>query len=151
MKRKIIFTILIIIVVAGTYCLFFGNDKKPDREYLNQKGKFTIGLYLGRTIDDSLTKSIYYEYEVEGKSYQLFDTECYLDSDKANDHFYFKNYPLLKGNLFVILYDSINPERSIIRLDHPLKDSVDFKRNILKIEKERDESKESGQKIKEEE
>ena len=108
-----------------------------DRGYLNENGKYAIGRYLGRTVNDSITESVFYEFQVSGDTFQQFDMECFKDSEKAWDHFYFSKYPLLKGNLFVILYDSLNPANSIIRLDYPLRDSNDFKSSITKINQER--------------
>jgi len=126
-----------IIIILGTMVLISCNNHSPDRNYLHENGKFAMGVYIGRTLQDSITQSVFYEYEINGDTIQQFDMECYKDSEKARDHFYFSKYPLLKGNLFVILYDSINPANSIIRLDYPLRDSNDFKSSIIKINKER--------------
>jgi hypothetical protein len=133
MKKFLKILFLIPLLVLWISCEY----EKPDRAHLNKNGKFTIGLYLGRTVVDSITESVFYEYEVAGDTFQKFDMECYLDSEKAKDHFYFKNYPLLRGNLFVVLYDSLKPEISIIRLDYPLRDSIDYESSIRKINKNR--------------
>jgi hypothetical protein len=126
-----------IIIILGTMVLISCGHQIPDRNYLNENGKFAMGVYIGRTVQDSITQSIFYEYEINGDSIQQFDMECFRDSEKARDHFYFTKYPLMKGNLFVILYDSLSPANSIIRLDYPLRDSNDFKSSIIKIKKER--------------
>ncbi len=134
---KQLVTILYILLFFGTSILFNSCSRSSspiDRESLNQHGKLAIGVYLGRTVEDSKTASVVYEYEVNSQVYQNSDKECFLDSDKAKDHFYFTKYPLLKGNEFVVLYDSINPETSIIRLDYPLRDSTDFESYIRKFQ-----------------
>lgn len=140
MKQSEIIFYIILFLGAGIFVTSC-NSSSPtvDREILNQKGKLAIGVYLGRTVEDEKTVSVVYEYEVDRQLFENRDRECFLDSDKAKDHFYFTNYPLLKGNEFVVLYDSINPEISIIRLDYPLRDSTDFKSYERKFEKMRSE------------
>ncbi len=135
MKR--IVTILYLLLVLGIGILFRSCDSsslKVDRERLNQHGKLAIGVFIGRTVEDKKTTSVVYDYEVNGQAFKNNDKECFLDSDKAKDHFYFTKYPLLKGNEFVVLYDSLSPESSIIRLDYPLRDSTDFKSYIRKFQ-----------------
>ncbi len=132
---------LLLIAGIGFYLLACNQSIEPiDREYLNQYGKLAIGVFLGRTIEDSKTRSVVYEFQVDTMSYQKDDGLCYLDSEKAKDHFYFTNYPLLKGNKFVVFFDSFNPETSIIRLDYPLRDSTDFISYIREFEKLRSET-----------
>lgn len=131
MSRRKSFLIFVALVAMGIFfpsCNFL--EDQPDRESLNQYGKLAIGIYLGRTVEDSQTSTVVYEYQVNNVFFENSDGYCYLDSDKAKDHFYFTNYPLLKGNKFVVLFDSLNPETSIIRLDYPLRDSTDFKSYI---------------------
>lgn len=139
MKSTTLFYNFILIVVIGFFLLACENSTSVDRENLNQYGKLAIGVYLGRTVEEMKTASVVYEYEVNNQSFQNSDNECYLDSDKAKKHFYFTEYPLLKGNEFVVLYDSIYPKTSIIRLDYPLRDSTDFKSYVQEFMKRRSE------------
>ena len=134
MKNNTFFCNFLLIVGIGFYLLACNKSNPVDRENLNQHGKLAIGVYLGRTVEDSKTASVVYEYDVNNQSFQNSDKECFLDSDKAKDHFYFTKYPLLKGNEFVVLYDSLSPESSIIRLDYPLRDSTDFKSYVRKFQ-----------------
>jgi hypothetical protein len=143
MIRKIVIILLIIAFAIGSYFVFFGSSGEPiNRDNLNQHGKLAIGVFLGRTVEDSKTKTVVYEYLADTVLIQNSDGLCYLDSEKASDHFYFTKYPLLKGNEFVVLYDSLNPEISIIRLDYPLRDSTDFNSYIVEFEKKRMEKEE---------
>lgn len=143
MSRRKSFLIFLALVATGIFfpsCSYLENQ--PDREVLNQSGKLAIGVYLGRTVEDSKTSTVVYEYQVDNVFFENSDGFCYLDSDKAKNHFYFTQYPLLKGNEFVVLYDSLNPETSIIRLDFPLRDSTDFKSYIREFGKLRTENNE---------
>lgn len=141
MKRFEIISYIILFFGVGIFISSCdSSDLTVDRENLNQNGKLAIGVFLGRNVEDAKTASVVYEYEINDQLFQNCDKKCFFDSDKAKDHFYFKNYPLLKGNEFVVLYDSLNPESSIIRLDYPLRDSVDFKSYVRKFVKMRSET-----------
>ena len=43
---------------------------------------------------------------------------------------------------FLVIYDTVNPKESIIRLDYPIKDSTDFRRYVKEFEQKRKQNEE---------
>jgi len=46
------------------------------------------------------------------------------------------------GMKFLVIYDTVNPKESIIRLDYPIKDSTDFRRYVKEFEQKRKQNEE---------
>ena len=76
-----------------------------------------------------------FSYIVDNTEYEGIDGNCDIDSKEAGSKF----YNVKKGEKYLVFYKQDNPEKSIIRLDYPIKDSTDFKRYVKEFEQMRKE------------
>jgi len=135
--NKITLIIIIAFFIGGIFFVQFGKkDKLAKRNLLKNEGGFAIGIFESRNLSNGRTYSVSFSYIVDSRNYRNGDTQCFLDSSKASDAFTNRNLARKKDK-FLVLYDKENPEKSIIRLDYPIKDSSDFKRYVQEFEQMR--------------
>lgn len=130
--------ILIVILFIGAIIFVQHSDKKSKmkRENLNLMGGLSIGEFTGRsyyTTNGGGVNAISYSFIVNLKEFTGADTRCDEDSPNASDAFHSSKKADV-GDRFLVLYDMDNPDKSIIRLDYPVKDSADFKRYVNEFE-----------------
>ena len=139
--EKIIMAFLIVFFIGGI--LYIQSSRKKNvngRINLSNYGGFSIGTFDYRVISNQRTYSIAYFYVVNSNEFRGGDGYCYLDSDVASDA-YTDNKKAKPGDKFLVLYDKKVPNKSIIRLDYPIKDSTDLKRYVLEFEEMRKQKK----------
>ncbi len=137
--NKTTLIIIIIFVIGGIVFVQFGKKgKASQRALLNKNGILGIGVFEGRVSSNGRTYSISFSYVVEGEKLKNGDTDCPLDSPKAADAFADKK-KAKRLDKFLVLYNEVNPKESIIRLDYPVKDSIDFKLYVKEFKQMRKE------------
>ncbi len=130
-KFKIGF-IIIIVVSAIIFINKSQNKAEKYRKSLYKNGVLTIGVFESRNYSNGKTYSISFSYFANGEKYKNGDTRCYLDSEIASDAF--TNSDIAKsGDKFLVLYDSNDPQESIIRLDYPINSESDIKKYKNKL------------------
>lgn len=130
--------IAIVVFLIGGLVIIQSTKKRAlsKRNLLFNEGGFAIGTFESRNLSNGRTYSISFNYTVEKQKYSGGDTRCYLDSPIASDAFTNKDLAK-KDDAFLVLYKKTNPDISIIRLDYPIKDSIDFRKYIKEIEQKR--------------
>jgi len=134
---KIIVILFIGFLIGGFFLIQSGLKKnKNKRERLALAGGFAIGAYEGRSMSNNRTYSIAYTYLVNSNELRGGDGHCYDDSSEAAEVFT-NPQKTNAGDKFLVIYDTVNPKESIIRLDYPIKDSTDFRRYVEEFEQMR--------------
>ena len=135
-KKGMIGFIVFVLCIVGI--IFFKNFFKKETEGIMKKGEYTTGTVLvfsssKPTIHTSKTvnqpgqaQSIKFEYFVNGKKY--------IHTYGGNKG-YVPDKGVKIGQKYLIKYLKINPQKSRILFDFPVKDSVDFIRYLEKFEK----------------
>jgi hypothetical protein len=110
---------------------------KKERANFSLKGELTIGVITNKGKGHS--KSVQYEYVINDKHMRGIDPRYDLDPNGSD---IFENKVRSKlGSRFLVVYDAEDPQKSIIRLDYPIKDSADFKRYVQEFEEMRKQKK----------
>lgn len=139
MQSKLLSGFLFIIFIALLF--YYINDSlngsRKEREDFLLKGDYSIGVISSKSY--SKPESISFLYTVNNVEMKGGDTKFYMDKNAFgvfNDKE--KSIP---GKKFLVIYDTNNPKKSIIRLDYPIKDSSDFKRFVQEFEEMRKQKK----------
>lgn len=135
MQSRILASLLFLTFIALFiyYAEEMFKSTKKEREDFSLKGELTIGVITIKGRGHS--KLVQFEYVVEDKQLRRGDTKYYLDSGGSD---VFEDKEKSKpGKKFLVIYDANNPKKSIIRLDYPITDSVDFKRYVKEFEQMR--------------
>jgi hypothetical protein len=129
---RILSTLLYIIFLVLMFYFvneIFKNSRKERKDF-SLKGELTIGVITLKGRGHS--KSVQYEYIVKDKQLRRGDSHYYMDPN-GSDIFDDKEKSK-EGKKFLVIYDANNPKESIIRLDYPIKDSMDFKLYVKEFE-----------------
>lgn len=105
----------ILILVFGIYL-----RKSAGKKILANTG-YTIGVFknIGSTGRPSVSIA-YFDFEINGKYWKNVQSKGKLiHSDNAK-----------KENMYLVIYDTLNPENCQILFDYPIKDSTDFIRYL---------------------
>lgn len=137
---KVITALFVVFFLGGVILIQFGSKKsRVKRDSLALYGGFSIGEFNGRSSSASSkgrTSSIVFSYAIDSKNYKRGDSRCMEDSPKAAIAFTDPD-KARPGDKFLVLYDKEDPDRAVIRLDYPIKDSADFKRYVKEFEQMR--------------
>lgn len=117
--------------------IYYANEmfksSKKERKDFSLRGELTIGVITIKGRGHS--KSVQFEYVVDDK--QLRGGDPKYDVDPGGSDVFEDKEKSKPGKKFLVIYDANNPKKSIIRLDYPITDSVDFKRYVKEFEQMR--------------
>ena len=135
MQSKLLAGLLLFTFVGISfyYLIKSPNENRIEREKFSAKGNLAIGIIKSRSY--SKPESISFSYILNEVEMKGGDTKFYMDKD-ASEVFHDKDKSK-PGNKFLVIYDSDDPKKSIIRLDYPITDSSDFQRYVKEFEQMR--------------
>jgi len=136
----IIFVIAIVAMIAQSQ-IKIGKEKKY-REYFAMQGVYAIGTYSYQPINGAshIPDGVVFFITIDKKKYSICDFYEGLNKQVSNNDFV-STTNLKRGDQFLVLYEKDKPEKAIIRLDCPIKDTTDFKRYIKIFEEMRQQKK----------
>ena len=137
--RKIMSTLFVIFIIAGIIYVQLGTKaKQREREWLYQYGNFAIGevsgipkASVGKSVSTSIRGVVFFFY-INGNKFIILDGYGFLD-EKESKNESSATYAE-KGQKYLVLYRSDDPNKAIMRLDYPIKDSIDFQRYVKEFE-----------------
>jgi len=132
--KKISISILIISFIGFLFWIQNLNvsSAKAKVEFLRDKGRLIGGTVIGKTYNSQdnirYLSSVMYEYIVEDSIYSksLSSHEAKAISFKSHDK-WIDGIGIRKKDRFVVLYDSQNPDNSILCVDLPLEGNKNIK------------------------
>lgn len=139
---------LVFIGIVAFFIAMFYYDSYIDKKTINKasklksEGEVAIGEIIGKGYDNvqgvSRLSSILYWFasDQNKKVYGNLMSQEIRSLSKKNEKTWKDNfYWTEKGDKYIVLYDKNNPENSLLFLDMPVKDSLDFKKFVKAIEK----------------
>jgi nitrogen fixation-related uncharacterized protein len=138
---KILSVVITIVIIAVLFWMGRNNQDNINIKYssLIKNGSFSIGVVTGdsKTMVGDIYSRSSLDYQFDNYDYYLKDTEVKYLKEFNND--WILNFLSAKnGEKYLVLYEMGNKENSILCLDKPIKDNMDYDRYVKEILKYRE-------------